>query len=96
MDSAGDYLLIYGDVMQGTVTRANPKMSVQVNGVPVDGALTATHYVRNASGHIRSSGSLVTLLSGLSANDYVTVTAEQEAASGHVVSLQLANTFSVS
>ncbi|HAE11098.1 MAG TPA: hypothetical protein DCG39_05580, partial [Opitutae bacterium] len=90
VDSAGDYLLIYGDVMQGTVTRANPKMSVQVNGVPVDGALTATHYVRNASGHIRSSGSLVTLLSGLSANDYVTVTAEQEAASGHVVSLQLA------
>jgi hypothetical protein len=80
---AGDYLLIYHDTLTSTVQRANPKMTVQVNGSSVAGAETKSHYIRSDSGHNEASGSLVTLLS-LSANDTVRIAVEAEASSGTV------------
>jgi hypothetical protein len=84
VDSAGDYLLLYNDALTASATRANPNMQVKVNGVDVDGAFTGSHYIRNASSHNRSSGSLVTILSGLNANDYVSVGVKREAGGGTV------------
>ncbi|MDC0157740.1 DUF2341 domain-containing protein, partial [Verrucomicrobia bacterium] len=84
VDSAGDYLLIYNDALDGRVTRANPKVQVKVNGVTVDGLVTASHYIRNTSYHFRSSGSIVTVLPGLNANDYVSVGVKREAGGGTV------------
>ena len=79
----GDYLLIYNDALTSMEQRANPKMTVQVNGVAVPGAETKSHYIRNDGGHNASSGSLVTLLS-LAANDVVSIAVETEAAAGTV------------
>ncbi|OVE76404.1 hypothetical protein BVX97_01050 [bacterium E08(2017)] len=84
VSEAGDYLLVYNDSFYATVARANPKVTVTVNGVPVAGAEVKSHYIRNSGGHNESSGSLVTMLDGLSAGDVVAIALEQEAAAGIV------------
>ena len=48
------------------------------------GAETKTHYIRSADGHSTSSGTLSILLEGLSANDKITVSTQQEAIGGSV------------
>ena len=70
---AGDYLLLYNDAFKNGNRRNNPRVSVQVNGGDVEGALSKTHYNRRASGHDESSTSLVFLVRGLVADDVVTV-----------------------
>lgn len=81
----GNYLLVYNGVFESAVQRANPKVTVQVNGENVLGASTASAYIRNAGLHASASSSLVILLDGLSANDRITVSVEAEAAGGEVL-----------
>ncbi len=81
---AGDYLLVYNDLLQSSATRPNPRITVEVNGEAVPGAETKTHYIRNANGHNSASGTLSILLEGLSANDVVTVSTQREGQTGFV------------
>ena len=82
---AGSYLLVYNDALESTVARANPTITVEVNGSPVAGASSSTHYIRNSNGHNSASASIVFLLDGLSANDDITVSAVREAQGGEVL-----------
>ncbi|HCB99485.1 MAG TPA: hypothetical protein DEP78_14550 [Verrucomicrobiales bacterium] len=81
---AGDYLLVYNDLLQSSATRPNPRITVEVNGEAVPGAETKTHYIRNSNGHNSASGTLSILLEGLSANDVVTVSTQREGQTGYV------------
>ena len=81
---AGDYLLVYNDLLQSSATRPNPRITVEVNGEAVPGAETKTHYIRNSNGHNSASGTLSILLEGLSANDVVTVSTQREGQTGFV------------
>jgi len=80
----GSYLLVYNDVLEGGSARANPRITVEINGKNVPGAQSKAHYIRNAGGHSASSGSLVFLLENLVADDVLTVNAAQEAGGGEV------------
>ena len=84
VDTDGDYLLLYSDALTASASRANPKMVVRVNGNDILGTEVASHYIRNASGHNHSSGSLVTVLNGLKSNDVISIGVSTEAASGTV------------
>ena len=84
VDADGDYLLLYSDGLTSSVARPNPKMQVQINGNAVAGATVATHYIRSTGGHNYSSGSLVTVLNGLKANDVVSVGVSVESSTGTV------------
>ncbi len=76
----GSYLLVYNDAMTSATARANNTIEVAVNGTPITGAQTKSHYMRNQSGHNNSSASLVYLLENLSNTDIITVTSIREAA----------------
>jgi hypothetical protein len=80
----GSYLLVYNDVLEGGSARANPRITVEVNGKSVPGAQSKAHYIRNAGGHSASSASLVFLLENLKADDVLTVSAAQEGGGGEV------------
>jgi len=84
--AAGDYLLVYNDLMEALESsqRPNPRITVEINGNVYPGAETKTHYIRSADGHSTSSGTLSILLEGLSANDKITVSTQQEAIGGSV------------
>ncbi len=84
VNNNGDYLLIYNDSLTSSGARANPKITVEVNGTPRTGAETKSHYIRSASGHSESSGTLVYLLRELAAGDVITVSAVKEAAGSTV------------
>jgi len=84
VNNNGDYLQIYNDSFTSILQRANPKITVNVNGSTVPGAETKIHYIRNGSLHSESSGSLVFLLKGLSAGDVITLTGVAEAITGTV------------
>lgn len=75
----GDYLLAYNHAVTGAVQRANPKVTVQVNGGDITGAESKTGYIRDGSNHNSSSDPLLIPLSGLSAGDVITVSTEPEA-----------------
>ncbi|MEM7394266.1 MAG: hypothetical protein AAF492_18155, partial [Verrucomicrobiota bacterium] len=60
------------------------RVSVEVNGVPVPGAQTKTHYIRSVSGHNESSGSLVFYLNGLDAGSVLRVNVERDHQGGTV------------
>ena len=70
---SGDYLLVYNDSFSTTVERSNPNISVEVNGMPVLGGQTKSHYIRGLSGHNESSGSLVFYLNDLLADSILRV-----------------------
>ena len=86
----GDYLLSFNSEEQISTSgwiaasRTNNKVKVLVNGVAVNGAETKSNYIRNTSGHTESSSMLVFLLKDLKAGDKITVSTEQEAATGTV------------
>ena len=84
--AAGDYLLVYNDLMEALESsqRPNPRITVEINGNVYPGAETKTHYIRSLDGHSTSSGTLSILLEGLSANDKITVSTQQEAIGGSV------------
>ncbi|MEM7396575.1 MAG: hypothetical protein AAF492_29950, partial [Verrucomicrobiota bacterium] len=84
----GDYLLVYNDALNISGTgRQNPLISVEVNGIPVSGAQTKTHYMRNSNQHLESSGSLVYLLNGLTAGSVVRVRVTRDVSNGGVGAL---------
>jgi hypothetical protein len=85
---AGSYLLAYNDVLEGGNLRANPRITVEVNGAEVPGAQTKSHYNRRASGHDEVSGSMVVLLENLAADDVVTVSAQREGNGGIVTAAE--------
>jgi len=78
----GSYLLVYNDVLEGGSARANPRITVEINGNKVPGAQSKAHYIRNAGSHSASSGSLVFLLENLMADDVLTVSAAKEGGGG--------------
>ncbi|OUU09688.1 MAG: hypothetical protein CBC00_06110, partial [Verrucomicrobia bacterium TMED40] len=83
VDGDGDYLLLYSDGLTSVGTRPNPKMTVRVNGNDIAGAEVSSHYIRQ-SGHAHSSGTLVSVLSGLKANDVISIGVAAEAASTNI------------
>ena len=84
VNTAGDYLLVYNDSLTSALQRANPKVTVNLNGAPVSGAETKCHYIRNSDPHNESSGTIVFLLSGLSSGDVISLDTVQEAIAGVV------------
>ena len=61
------------------VLRANPRVTVEINGSVVPGATSTAHYNRHADGHDETTGSFVALLSDLAVDDVVTVSVQREA-----------------
>ncbi|MDA7657716.1 hypothetical protein N8737_03340 [Verrucomicrobia bacterium] len=82
---AGNYLLVYNDALESSIQRAAPKITVEVNGNPVAGAMASTQYIRSLNGHNSASASIVFLLDSLSANDDITVSTVREAQAGEVL-----------
>ena len=80
----GDYLFVYNDSLTSTGARPNVKITAEVNGTDLPGAETKSHYIRSASGHNESSGSLVYLLRDLAADDVITISAVREAGTSTV------------
>ena len=81
----GNYLLVYNDAFSASSQRPSPRITVEVNGTVVPGAITATHYIRDSGGtHQQSSGSLTFLLTDLTNGDIITVSAQQDGSSGTV------------
>jgi hypothetical protein len=78
----GDYFMSYNDSLNGAVARANTRVQILVNGTPVSGAETKSHYIRSQNNHTESSGAISMLLEGLSNGDVITVTTQQEASGG--------------
>lgn len=78
VEEAGDYLLTYNDAVESNSGRPNTTAEVLVNGSPVVGAETSSHYVRGSSGHNQASGSLVYLLPGLAEDDEVSIRVSRE------------------
>ena len=85
---AGSYLLNVNAVFEGGSSRANPRISVEVNGKTVSGAESTAHYLRHSNGHDESSGSLVTMLNDLAVDDVVTVSVQREGNGGVVQALE--------
>lgn len=84
VDEDGDYLVMFNFAGTGSVTRANPKVELAVNGATVTGAEAKSGYIRNSSNHNSSSNNLLVPLLSLSNGDYVTAVMSQEAASGTI------------
>ncbi|MEM7394753.1 MAG: hypothetical protein AAF492_20665, partial [Verrucomicrobiota bacterium] len=85
VQESGDYLLVYNDsLFSVSAARSNPHIGVEVNGVPVAGAETKTHWIRNSNGHNVSSGSLVFYLDDLAAGSTVRVSVVRGQLSGTV------------
>lgn len=80
----GDYYLTFNVAFTGTVTRANPKATVQVNGADVVGLQGKSGYLRNTSGADSSSDIIVGFMPGLHAGDVLTVSMEASATTGTV------------
>ncbi len=78
----GDYLVSYNDALQGSVARANSRVTILKNGTGITGAQTKSHYIRNQNNHTESSSALVMLIEDLLIGDVITVTVQQEAAAG--------------
>ncbi|SVD03622.1 uncharacterized protein METZ01_LOCUS356476, partial [marine metagenome] len=83
---AGSYLLSFNSTFTGGNARANPRVTVEVNGNEVSGVKTTAHYLRHANAHDESTGSIVALLSDLAVGDVVTVSVQQEGNGGIVTS----------
>jgi len=83
---AGSYLLTFNVTFTGGNARANPRVTVEVNGGVVPGATSLAHYLRHADGHDETTGSFVALLSDLAVDDVVTVSVQREGNGGIVTS----------
>ena len=83
---AGSYLLSFNSTFTGGNARANPRVTVEVNGSVVPGATSTAHYNRHSNGHDEVTGSFVALLSDLAVDDVVTISVQREANGGIVTS----------
>ncbi len=79
VNQGGDYVLSYNSALFSTGGVNNVIVGVRVNGNPVIGAQTKTHYITNAGGQLDSSGSLVYNLDGLAPGDVVSLTVLRDA-----------------
>ena len=84
IQDAGNYLVVYNDVMTSAVQRPNNEVLLVINGIHIDSSKVSSHYIRNSSGHTISSGSFIYLLSDLNEGDIVEVKSRQAGASGTV------------
>jgi hypothetical protein len=82
--AAGDYLLVYNDTVNSAVQRSNNRITVELDGTEVDGAVCSSHYIRNGSAHTESSCSLVYFLRNVQAGQILNISSQQEAAAGTV------------
>jgi len=79
INEGGDYLLVYNDALVIAGGTNNVVIDVRVNGTPVSGAQTKTHYTSNSGGQQDSSGSLTIPLEGLTPGDIVSVSTQRDA-----------------
>lgn len=84
IQAQGDYILGYNNVFTSTVQRANPRITIEINGVEESGAISASHYIRSASGHNEASGNMNFLLRDLQVGDVITISSVAEANTGTV------------
>lgn len=82
--AAGDYVLYYNDSVSAALQRPNNRITVELDGTEVDGAVCSSHYIRNNSGHTESSCSLVYFLRNVQAGQVLTISSQQEALAGTV------------
>ena len=83
---AGSYLLSFNSTFTGGNSRANPRVTVEINGSVVPGATSTAHYNRHSDGHDETTGSFVALLNDLAVDDVVTISVQREANGGVVTS----------
>ena len=81
----GDYTLVFNSSVTSGSTRNNQEITVHINGTPVQGAYTATHYIRNDDDHNEASGSLVYFFRNLVEGDVIEVYTQQEAGGGTAI-----------
>jgi fibronectin-binding autotransporter adhesin len=79
INESGDYLLTYTDNLTEAAATPNPRITVEVDGVPVPGAQTKTHLNRALLGQNNSSAALVYLIEGVSAGQVLRVRVQEEA-----------------
>lgn len=82
VDTAGNYYVVFNDSITSGSARLNTRVQITVNGSPIDGAETKSHYLRNANNHNESSGQLTYLLTDLNANDIIEITTMAESDTG--------------
>jgi hypothetical protein len=78
-DQTGDYFIIYNNALTASAGRPNPRIETLINSSVISGATTQSHYIRGSSSHRNASGGMATLLSGIQANDILTLTTQREA-----------------
>jgi hypothetical protein len=81
---AGNYLLSFNSTFAGGNARANPRVTVEVNGSVVPGATSTAHYLRHTNAADETTGSFVALLSDLAVDDVITISVQREANGGVV------------
>ncbi|MEM7394243.1 MAG: hypothetical protein AAF492_18040, partial [Verrucomicrobiota bacterium] len=84
IQEAGDYLLVYNDVMTatGSPARRNPIITVVKNNADQPGGQTKTHYIRSTDGHNISSGSLVYFMGNMMVGDVIQLKVTKDDADG--------------
>jgi hypothetical protein len=87
---SGDYLLSFNMPMASAVQRANVLAEVLVNGTPVSSGVANSAYIRSASGHDEASDHMSILLTGLLANDIISIQVGQDAGAGVVTTTNAA------
>jgi len=75
----GDYVLTYNDSLWSWTGRPNSRARVMVNGSPVIGAESKTHFVRGSNDHHFSSATMVYALTKLQPGDQVTILVDRAA-----------------
>ena len=88
LNESGDYLILYSDVLTGTVSRSNVGVQIRKNGTLPRGAECFTHYIRNSNGHREATCTIQYLLENVSAGDIVDIGLSASAATGTVNDLR--------
>jgi hypothetical protein len=84
---AGNYLVLFNDHLSTVTARTNVRVRLQKNGADVVGGLCTSNIITNANGNNEGTCAMMYYLSGIAANDVITLTAAQEAAAGTVNSV---------
>jgi hypothetical protein len=82
--TAGSYLVYFNVPLNGAVTNAAVKATLKKNGVAVPGAVAKQGYISNLGAQINSTLSWSGILTGIAANDIITLDVQQEAAAGTI------------
>ncbi|MBY0385392.1 hypothetical protein K2X05_09555, partial [bacterium] len=84
---AGNFLVFFNDYLTTVTVRTNVRIRLQKNGADITGGLCTSNVITNSNGNNEGTCAMMYYLSGVAANDVITVTAIQEAAAGTVTSV---------